>query len=655
MADDTARNGPFLPGFPAFAVEVAGTLAVHSQYVLHGNIRDHFLVSPEGASPEIPPLLPLLWKALHPCGFEAFITYDAVDGIGVHPPKDPAALKAVECVLGPRAVGRRPGQKRLLAHLAKAVGVPEQPPEDSEAARSEQSASPAAPSGFARPANRVAFVIDYAARLTRVPGQLDQGERDFFLFCQKLAYSAQSFSVPGPRRSELHNPVIWLVEGERDLPAWFTAGVEPIRTVAVGVPTLDDRLRMARLLVPAFPPASTEDTHGRVDPAMEFANRTDGLSLESMMRIARLARDRGYGVDRIADATRVYKLGVDDNPWRRTSVRTQIIKGQQEISGQVMGQDRAVAKTLDILKRAALGMSGAQASTPGSRPRGVLFFAGPTGVGKTELAKQVAKILFGDPHAYLRFDMSEFSAEHAADRLIGAPPGYVGFEAGGELTGAIRRKPFQVVLFDEIEKAAPLVLDKFLQILEDGRLTDGQGETTYFSECVLIFTSNLGIIVTDPQTKIRTQIVRPPIDYKDLEKKVKGAIRDHFTNVLGRPELLNRFGDNIVVFDFISEVTATRIFSTQLDNIVARTYSELGVRLEITAEAAGQLCAACTAELDNGGRGIGNMLEANLVNTLSRVLFDKDAQPGDRVTVTGLRTGDHGPVLDAQVVRGGAA
>ncbi|MGX7826057.1 AAA family ATPase [Actinokineospora sp. 24-640] len=649
MSADTIAvpEEPQVPqGFPAFATEIAGTLAVHAQYVLHGNLRDQFLVGPPGATPEIVPLLPLLWRVLRPSGFQAFVTYDPVDGVGVFPPDDPAARQAVEGVLGANVVGRRPTLERLRAHLAKVVGVAEQPPLEAEAQRGQQRAGrpPTGP-----PPVRLAFMIDFAARLTRTPGQLEAGERDFFLYCQKLALSARPAVFPGSRTAPLYNPVIWLTEGERDLPAWLTAGMEAFRTVAVGMPTLDNRMNMAAMLVPLLPPASTTDGPGRVGPVEEFANRTEGMTLDSMMRITRLAKDRRMGVDRIADAVRVYKLGIDDNLWRRGSVRAQIAKGEKVIAGRILGQERAIAKTLDILKRAALGLSGAQASTPGARPRGVLFFAGPTGVGKTELAKQVAEVLFGDAHAYLRFDMSEFAAEQAADRLIGAPPGYVGFEAGGELTGAVRRRPFQVVLFDEIEKAHPQVLDKFLQILEDGRLTDGQGVTTHFSECVLIFTSNLGIMVTNPETGRRERIVDPGMPYPELEAKVKAAIRDHFTTKLARPELLNRFGDNIVVFDFIGRSTATGICDSQLGNIAARVFSELGIHLDVTAAAKAQIDQACTADLENGGRGIGNRLESNLVNPLARVLFDQDVQPGDRVVVSGLRTGDtrEGPALDA--------
>jgi ATP-dependent Clp protease ATP-binding subunit ClpA len=376
------------------------------------------------------------------------------------------------------------------------------------------------------------------------------------------------------------------------------------------------------------------------------------MTLQAMVEIVRLAKDRSIALADIADAIRIYKLGVDDNPWRRNSVKEQIGRGEKEIVGKVKGQTLAINKAIDILKRSALGLSGAQATSTGARPRGVLFFAGPTGVGKTELAKQVADILFGDANAYLRFDMSEFAQDHAADRLTGAPPGYVGFEAGGELTGAVRRKPFQVILFDEIEKAHPLVLDKFLQILEDGRLTDGQGITTYFSECVLIFTSNLGIIVTDPKTGERRQTVQPGMPYPQMEATVKAAIREHFTTRIARPELLNRLGDNIVVFDFISKEVAYEIFDLQLDNVIARVLDELGITLRIEVQAYTVLREECTKDIANGGRGIGSLLESNLINPLARYLFDEDCTPGTTVVITSIVAGGEqtSPHLDAYTV-----
>ncbi|KWV33362.1 AAA family ATPase [Micromonospora rifamycinica] len=643
--DEAARRDAFLPGFPAFANELAGTLAVHAQYVLHGNVRDQFLIRSSGPTARPASMLAVLWSALQPSGFQSLICYDPVYGITAYPEE---SSPVAESLLAPRTVGHRQPLEKLRTHLARVVGVPEQPPLDGEG-----SATPGS-RAVGTPTARVAFVIDYAARIVRVPGQLDPVERDFFLFCHRLALVAKPFPLPGPRPTPLFNPVIWLTDGERDLPAWFTAGVEPIRSIAVGMPTLEERTDLARLLAPTLPatPPAVPDPQEFADT---FAKRTDRMTLRSMMAIVKLARDRRIGPDRIADAVRIYKLGVDDDPWRRSSVREQITRGERMIGQRIKGQDRAIGKTLDILKRAALGLSGAQATSTGTRPRGVLFFAGPTGVGKTELAKQVADILFGDSDAYLRFDMSEFAADQAADRLVGAPPGYVGFEAGGELTGAVRRKPFQVVLFDEIEKAHPLVMDKFLQILEDGRLTDGQGVTTHFTGCVLIFTSNLGILVTDPQTGQKEQIVHPGMPYQDLEAKVKAAIRDHFTVRIGRPELLNRLGDNIVVFDFISPEIAREIFDLQLANVVERVEQELQIDLELTDQAREELSDLCTADRDNGGRGIGNLLESNLINPLARFLFAQDLPPASAVRVTGVSQGDDTvlPTVRATVTRAG--
>lgn len=658
---NTAGAESFLPGYPAFVNEVVGTLAVHSQYVLHGNLRDLYLL---GQSEPVRPmsLLPLLWRAMKSRGYECFVHYDPVDGVSVYP-ETQDAMAAARRLVGPRIIGRRTSLERLRVHLAKVVGVPAQPPEEGDSGSQQASGttqqppqqSEPEPSSAVRPTVRAAFVIDYAARITRQPGQLDLNERDFFLYCQKLALTAQVIKQ-GPGEPELFNPVIWLVDGERDLPAWLTAGIDPIRTVAIGTPTLGAREQLAQILVPGLPRPADANEDTSVKARTEFAKRTDGMTLRSMTEVARLSVDRGIPADRVADAIRIYKLGVDENPWRQDSVRDHISRGEKQILKRVRGQDRAVAKTVDILKRAALGLSGAQATSTASRPRGVLFFAGPTGVGKTELAKQVAELLFGDSNAYLRFDMSEFAADHAADRLIGAPPGYVGFEAGGELTGAVRRNPFQVVLFDEIEKAHKLVLDKFLQILEDGRLTDGQGITTHFSECVLIFTSNLGIIRTDKQTDERYQVVHPGMPYSELEATVKQAIREHFTTgEVGRPELLNRFGDNIVVFDFIGEPVAKEICAGQMDNIVAAVERELEISLDLSDHARSQLTDICTADLTNGGRGIGNLLESNLINPLARRLFDDKAAPGWTVVVTSVRPGTAtlAPDVEAQLTPGG--
>jgi ATP-dependent Clp protease ATP-binding subunit ClpA len=290
------------------------------------------------------------------------------------------------------------------------------------------------------------------------------------------------------------------------------------------------------------------------------------------------------------------------------------------VARRIKGQTHAVTKMLDIVKRAVIGLTGEQGRL--GRPRGVAFLAGPTGTGKTELAKTITELLFGDESAYIRFDMSEFSAEHSDQRLIGAPPGYVGYDTGGELTNAIREKPFSVVLFDEIEKAHPRILDKFLQVLDDGVLTSGRGERVYFSEAFLIFTSNLGIYRLDANNE-RVANTTEDDDFDEVQTKVAAEIDRYFKFDLGRPELLNRIGENIIVFDFIRPDIAEQIYSMMVTSILARVQQASGRKVQLSQAVLDQLRELCLADLSDGGRGIRNQLEAHLVNPLARLLFDE--------------------------------
>jgi ATP-dependent Clp protease ATP-binding subunit ClpB len=606
-----------LDGWPAFVRELDVTLAVHPQYLLWGNLYDSFLVDDgQRGQPRLLGLRELLWEALHRSGYRCLLITDPIDGLRVYPDSGDGAAPAADAaakLLGDR-IPVSPGQAPLLQALPQQLA---------------RISRPSAPI-------RAAFVIEYASRIIRSAGDLDPVERDFFAFCEKLSRTAQPVRVDHDRATPLYNPVIWLVAREADLPVWLTAGNDMIRSIGVPTPDFGARQQTAALLARAFGVRDPAADPRAAEICQTFAEQAEGLTLQAMIEVTRLARDRGLGFEALPDAVRTYKLGVLDSPWRREYLRDRITAGQTTVARRVIGQQQAVTKTLDILKRAALGLSGAQASRTSSRPRGVLFFAGPTGVGKTELAKSISAMVFGDESAYVRFDMSEFAAEHAGDRLIGAPPGYVGFEAGGELTNAVRQQPFRVILFDEIEKAHPRILDKFLQILDDGRLSDGRGVTAYFTESILVFTSNLGMTVDDGGGGTRDN-VRPGMPYEEIESRIKAAISDHFTRVLNRPELLNRFGDNIVVFDFISPDAALHIFGLLLGNIVHRVAEEHHVTLDIGGDVIDTLRGWCVADLTKGGRGIGNALESSFVNPLARALFERGVHAGQTVRVAALR------------------
>ncbi|MGH9300238.1 MAG: AAA family ATPase, partial [Acidimicrobiales bacterium] len=297
------------------------------------------------------------------------------------------------------------------------------------------------------------------------------------------------------------------------------------------------------------------------------------------------------------------------------------------------GQDAAIRLSLDILMRSVSGLTGAQSGGSAQKPRGVLFFAGPTGVGKTELAKALTELVFGSDDRYVRFDMSEFTAEHAEARLIGSPPGYVGHGAGGELTNAMRRQPFSLVLFDEIEKAHPRILDKFLQILDDGRLTDGAGGTVYFSEAILVFTSNAGMDERTPDGEPMTHETPAEV----IQATVRRGVERYFREKLGRPELLNRLGGNIVVFGFITPEVANGIFDLTLDRIADRLETTHGAKLMLEPDARESLRAYSTGDLSMGGRGIGARLEQALVNPLARHVFAQPPSRGSGVRIEAAR------------------
>ena len=478
----------------------------------------------------------------------------------------------------------------------------------------------------------ISLIVDFAARLLTRPTDLTASEHH--LFTQALLLSQQAVPRPsGPERKPFYNTVVWVVEKEGDLPDWFIVGNPRIRHIPVPRPDSRARRSLAPALLKPLVGADKVNLEALKKAQDDFVDGTEGMLLADINAISVLARVEGVSVDKIADAVRRYKVGVTEDPWLQID-RQKIKNADEFIRARVKGQADAVEHMLDIVKRAVTGVG---AGRRGGRPRGVAFLAGPTGVGKTELAKTITSLLFGDESAYIRFDMSEFSAEHADQRLLGAPPGYIGYDAGGELTNAIREKPFSVVLFDEIEKAHPRVLDKFLQILDDGVLTSGRGDRVYFSEALIVFTSNLGIYKSTDSGE-RTLNVSPSEPFQTVKHKVEEEIERHFKFVLNRPEILNRMGKNIIVFDFIREETAEQIFEQMVSSTLADLKAQ-EMNVSIVPEAKACLKTLCLADLSNGGRGIRNQVEANLLNPLARALFDADAAPGISFSITSLQAG----------------
>ncbi|MDQ1239419.1 MAG: ATP-dependent Clp protease ATP-binding subunit ClpB, partial [Thermodesulfobacteriota bacterium] len=292
-----------------------------------------------------------------------------------------------------------------------------------------------------------------------------------------------------------------------------------------------------------------------------------------------------------------------------------LIKMEDRISARVIGQEEAIVAVSDAVRRARSGLQDP------NRPIGSFIFLGPTGVGKTELARALAEFLFDDEQAMVRIDMSEYMERHSVARLIGAPPGYVGYEEGGYLTEAVRRRPYSVVLFDEIEKAHPEVFNALLQILDDGRLTDGKGRTVDFKNCIIIMTSNIG------STEIREYAGK---DEEAMRTKVMEALRYHF-----RPEFLNRL-DDIIIFHALSMEQIKKIVDIQVARLNKRL-AENKISLELDASAR-DLLASEGFDPSYGARPLKRAIQRLIENPLAMSILAGEFHPGE--TIQASRVGN---------------
>jgi len=288
------------------------------------------------------------------------------------------------------------------------------------------------------------------------------------------------------------------------------------------------------------------------------------------------------------------------------SQKEKLIHMEERLSERVIGQREAITAVSNAVRRARAGLQDE------NRPIGSFIFLGPTGVGKTELSRALAEFLFDDENAMIRLDMSEYMEKHTVARLIGAPPGYVGYEEGGQLSESVRRKPYCVVLFDEIEKAHPDVFNVLLQVLDDGRITDGQGRTVDFKNTVIIMTSNIG-----------SQFIIDASERAERNRRVMEALRNHF-----RPEFLNRV-DEIIIFDRLTDKELTKIVEIQLARVLRRLEQQ---HLELTlSEGAKRLLAEEGYDPVYGARPLKRVVQRRLLDPLSLALLEGKFMPGDRI------------------------
>jgi ATP-dependent Clp protease ATP-binding subunit ClpB len=298
------------------------------------------------------------------------------------------------------------------------------------------------------------------------------------------------------------------------------------------------------------------------------------------------------------------------------SEREKLVKMEERLEKRVVGQDEAIEAVANAVRRSRSGLQDP------NRPIGSFIFLGPTGVGKTETARALAEFLFDDENAMVRIDMSEYMEKHTVARLIGAPPGYVGYDEGGQLSEAVRRRPYSVVLFDEIEKAHHDVFNVLLQVLDDGRLTDGQGRTVDFRNTIIIMTSNIGSPIIQEyysSGKLDTK------DHAEMERLVRTELRTHF-----RPEFLNRV-DDIIIFHSLDEKQLAHVVEIQLLRLEKRlAQQQLTLDVERSAK---QLIAKEGYDPQFGARPLKRAIQDLLLDPLATKLLIGEFKPGDRIKV----------------------
>lgn len=457
--------------------------------------------------------------------------------------------------------------------------------------------------------NKTAFILDYSDYIFGNANSLSEKEREYLATLAKVLEISQSYRMDSNDFADVGNIVVIVTKNNAMIPPAYYLNNSMVSSISVPLPGHKEREHFINRNKSCLNIIQDIDSNKAIRD--DLIDALDGFTLKDIAQLMKLSRQLKERMS-FEKLINLFKYGEKVSPWEELS-KDKLERIEEELAKRVKGQDAAISKVKDVIIRAYTGFSGLQHSSKQKKPKGTLFFVGPTGVGKTELAKSLAGFIFGDENACIRFDMSEYNHEHSDQRLVGAPPGYVGYEAGGQLTNAIKEKPFCVLLFDEIEKAHGKILDKFLQILEDGRLTDGKGETVYFSEAIIIFTSNIGAANVDPE-----------MDSKEIKKQFVKMVKEHFIKTLGRPELLNRIGDNIVAFNFIDDPKVfTKIAKLKFETIGKFVEEKYGAKIVFENENEIFEAIGKKAGKQNGGRGLLNVMETVIINPLSEFIFER--------------------------------
>jgi energy-coupling factor transporter ATP-binding protein EcfA2 len=645
---------------PRWAMELHQQLLRGRQVILHGNLSDEFVF--QGSEYwTVGRFLDQYFQDQH---FSLVGRYDVVDGFDWADPMtmQPIAQQIIEGAVrtavnapasaGPVASPANPSSAGGPATpVARSRKVNENGPGLSPFSRPVESVPPARRVNrepppppdralrmirmlLAQAREPTAIALNFTDRLVSDPQRQSTPELPLVILIRKILEEAALISH-GPL-AHRRNAMVLLASQLEGIPRWLYHENPLITLVAVTRPSQDERVAFFQAHGRGFFDGHELTNDRSIELCREFSDLTDGLTARDLHALQRTSHLERIPVSQIRKLVDRYRFSAKENPWDQL-YHARIKSSQETLRRRVIGQEPALNAIEQMLISARVGLTLTPASR-GSKPKGVFFFVGPTGVGKTELAKGLTELIFSDESAYARFDMSEYAMEHSSEKLTGSPPGFVGYGDGGQLTNRVLERPFSLLLFDEVEKAHPRIMDKFLQVLEDGRLTDSRGQTADFSQSLIIFTSNIGS--AQLMERLQESRTRGLPDYDEVRASYQKAVRDFFSRPapegLGRPELLNRFGDNILVFDILRPEYIQQIARKFLDALVESTRERHGIELQIQrdeiAQGISRRMSGDPRNLEMGGRQVRTLVETLVLRPLTRFLFENDIRSGGRLS-----------------------